>query len=92
MTKKQKKSKKVLQNKRNKLLNGYYKSRIKSLSKTLTELFKNSQVENKNKICKIWGAYYFSFLDKAVKKNVIHRNTAAKRKSKFDTAMCNCYS
>lgn len=95
MSKKQKKTKTVIQNKRNKLLNMYYKSRIKNISKTLAYLFKKNELKNdfnlndKKKVYETWCNSYFSVLDKAVKKNVIHINNAAKKKSKLNTCIFN---
>ena len=77
MNKKQKNKKTVLQNNRNKILNRYYSSRIKSLSKFLKTIFNNYTLSNTNldkiKILKKAqllniSKKYYSLLDKAVKK------------------------
>lgn len=85
MIKKQKDIKNITKNKRNKILNRYYKSTIKTLLKTLLSIFKKNQ-EDKDLISKVrfYEIFktYFSILDKSVKKNVIHINNAANKKSK----------
>lgn len=91
MNKKQKNKKTILQNNRNKILNRYYSSRIKSLSKFLKRIFNNytigniesckTKTLNKVQILNITNKYY-SLLDKAVKKKVIHIKNASSKKSK----------
>lgn len=89
MNKKQRNRKIVKQNKRNRIINRRYSSTIKSLSK----LFKNkikiyeeaeqdSRLQIKNEFQEVQNSLY-SILDKAVKKNVIHKNTAARKKSRI---------
>lgn len=89
MNKKQKNKKNILQNNRNKILNRYYSSGIKSLSKFLNLNFNNYKIKdinsckkkNLDKILNISNKYY-SLLDKAVKKKVIHIKNASNKKSK----------
>lgn len=91
MNKKQRNKKTILQNNRNKILNRYYSSRIKSLSKFLKLLFNNYTTKNidsiktkalsKIQIINISKKYY-SLLDKAVKKKIIHIKNASSKKSK----------
>lgn len=91
MNKKQKNKKTILQNNRNKILNRYYSSRIKSLSKFLKLLFNNYTIKSidsiktkalsKTQIINISNKYY-SILDKAVKKKIIHIKNASSKKSK----------
>lgn len=95
MNKKQKNRKIVTQNKRNRIINRRYSSTIKSLSKIFKNKIKDFSKENiisdenktiynnetKNLVTKI-----YSIVDKAVKKGVIHKNTAARRKSKIAKA------
>jgi small subunit ribosomal protein S20 len=88
MNKKQRNRKLVTQNKRNRMINRRYSSTIKTLSK----LFKakvnkymeenNSETKPKLKIeaLNVMKKFY-SIVDKAVKKNVIHKNNAARKKS-----------
>jgi small subunit ribosomal protein S20 len=90
MNKKQKNRKLVKQNKRNRMINRRYSSTIKSLSKLFISKVKSSVVsveqeekakvksETINIVNKV-----FSIIDKAVKKGVIHKNTAARKKSKI---------
>jgi small subunit ribosomal protein S20 len=91
MNKKQRNRKLVTQNKRNRLINRRYTSTIKTLSKLFTTKLKNLKtnsinstessslkVETLNVVKNL-----YSIIDKAVKKGVIHRNTAARKKSKI---------
>lgn len=91
MNKKQRNRKLVTQNKRNRLINRRYTSTIKTLSKLFTTKIKNlktsttSSTESstlKVETLKLVKNLY-SMIDKAVKKGVIHRNTAARKKSKI---------
>ena len=90
MNKKQKNRKLVTQNKRNRMINRRYSSTIKSLSKLFTSKVKASvssleeeeKVKVKSETINIVNKVY-SIIDKAVKKGVIHRNTAARKKSKI---------
>jgi small subunit ribosomal protein S20 len=90
MTKKQENKKQIKQNKRNKIINKRYTSTIK----TLTKLFNlklnilNSEdsiinkKELKEEVFNISNKLY-STIDKAVKKSVIHQNTANRKKAKI---------
>jgi small subunit ribosomal protein S20 len=90
MNKKQKNRKLVKQNKRNRMINRRYSSTIKSLSKLFISKVKataiNLETEEKSKIkvetLNIVNKVY-SIIDKAVKKGVIHKNTAARKKSRI---------
>jgi small subunit ribosomal protein S20 len=90
MNKKQKNRKLVTQNTRNRIINRRYSSTIKSLSKLFTSKIKTikTKVEGevlatvKTDIVSIVRNLY-SIIDKAVKKGVIHKNTAARKKSKI---------
>ena len=88
MNKKQKNRKLVKQNKRNRMINRRYSSTIKSLSKLFLSKVKTlaSSGEDKAKVkeetVSIVNKVY-SIIDKAVKKGVIHKNTAARKKSKI---------
>ena len=90
MSKKQENRKLIAQNKRNRIINKRYTSTIKTLSKLFTIKVKsitnetNDELKNKLKsetFTVISNLY--SIIDKAVKKSVIHKNTAARKKSKF---------
>ena len=87
MNKKQRNRKNVTQNKRNRMINRRYSSTVRSLSKLFiakvqtanqadSEVKENAKLEVKNLMNKL-----FSIIDKSVKKGVIHKNNAARRKS-----------
>ena len=90
MSKKQENRKLIAQNKRNRIINKRYTSTIKTLSKLFNLKIKSisSEINNETKD-KLKGETFnviknlYSIIDKAVKKNVIHKNTAARKKSKF---------
>jgi small subunit ribosomal protein S20 len=91
MNKKQRNRKLVTQNKRNRLINRRYTSTIKTLSKLFTTKLKNLKTNSTNSTesssLKVETLNVvknlYSIIDKAVKKGVIHRNTAARKKSKI---------
>lgn len=90
MNKKQRNRKLVTQNKRNRMVNRRYTSTIKTLSKLFILKIKNVspnlQEEEKSKLkteTKTLVNKVYSIIDKAVKKGVIHRNTAARKKSRI---------
>lgn len=88
MNKKQRNRKDVKQNNRNRLVNKRYTSTIKTLSKLfytkIKELNNLTTAEDKAKekvaTLNILKNLY-SIIDKAVKKGVLHKNTAARKKS-----------
>ena len=84
MNKKQKNRKLVKQNKRNRMINRRYSSTIKSLSKLFLSKIKTSgsSLEEESDVNQIVNRVY-SVIDKAVKKGVIHKNTAARKKSRI---------
>ena len=73
-------------NKRNRLINRYYKSSVRTLIKMFfqdLETYKTSQnLEEKEKLKKILSSIY-SLIDKGTKKNIFHKNAAARKKSKL---------
>lgn len=73
-------------NKRNRLRNKYYKTSVRTLIKLFfanLEIYKNSQtVEDKQKVQEILNSVY-SLMDKGTKKNIFHKNLAARKKSKL---------
>ena len=89
MTKKQRNRKSVAQNKRNRMINRRYTSTIKTLSKIFfskvktfeSETVAEQQLKLKEETNKILNNLY-SIIDKAVKKNVLHKNNAARKKSR----------
>jgi small subunit ribosomal protein S20 len=96
MNKKQRNRKNVQQNKRNRIINRRYSSTIKSLSKLLstkvknfkTDTQENDKLKLKAEATKVITNLY-SIIDKAVKKGVIHRNTAARKKSRVGKIFLN---
>lgn len=90
MNKKQRNRKLVTQNKRNKMINRRYSSTIKTLSKLfITKIKVESTVEETEKVkfqteTKNLRNKVYSIIDKAVKKGVIHKNTAARKKSRIE--------
>ena len=72
--------------KRNRLRNRYYKSSVRTLVKIFfqdLETYKTSQdSEEKEKLKKILSSIY-SLIDKGTKKNIFHKNAAARKKSKL---------
>jgi small subunit ribosomal protein S20 len=96
MNKKQKNRKQVTQNKRNRIINKRYTSTIKTLVKLFLNKKKmidatnnsntniivdNSLQDKKNELKNVLNNIY-SIIDKAVKKNVMHKNTAARKKAR----------
>nr|ULD16150.1 ribosomal protein S20 [Cylindrotheca closterium] len=73
-------------NKRNRLRNKYYKTSVRTLIKLFfknLEVYKISKnLEDKNKVQEILNAIY-SMMDKGTKKNIFHKNTTARKKSKL---------
>lgn len=73
-------------NERNRLQNRFYKSSVRTLIKIFfkeLEVYKTSKdTEKKEKLEKLLSSVY-SLMDKGTKKNVFHKNTAARKKSKL---------
>jgi small subunit ribosomal protein S20 len=78
--------KRILITERNRLQNRFYKSSVRTLTKMYlksVEAYKMSQTpENKQKAQTLLNTVY-SLIDKASKKNILHKNTAARKKSKL---------
>ena len=78
--------KRIGTNERNRLQNRYYKTSVRTLTKLFfkkLEVSKNEPInESKTKLTTILSSVY-SFLDKGTKKNIFHKNTAARKKSKL---------
>ena len=96
MNKKQRNRKIVSQNKRNRIINRRYTSTIKTLSKLFlskVKIINNEQTSDiksqlkKESLGLIKNLY--SIIDTAVKKGVIHKNTAARKKSRFGKISAN---
>ena len=73
-------------NRRNRLQNRYYKTSVRTLTKLFFKNLETAKLadtdQSRNELQAILSSI-FSFLDKGTKKNVFHRNTAAKRKAKL---------
>ena len=82
-------------NERNRLRNRYYKTSVRTLTKLFfknLELVENGQnSESKEKLQTILNSIY-SFLDKGTKKNVFHKNTAARQKARLASSLSNATS
>ena len=78
--------KRIVITERNRLRNRYYKTSVRTLIKLFfkdLEFYKTSKTsEDKEKLKKILSSIY-SMLDKGTKKNVFHKNTAARKKAKL---------
>ena len=72
---------------RNRLINKSYKSTIRTLSKRTVEnceKYKKEPTDDNRNLVKTSLNKAFSLIDKAVKKNVLHKNNGANRKSKIN--------
>ena len=72
---------------RNRLINKSYKSTVRTLTKKTLEnckkYIKDPNEDNKNLVITSLNKAY-SLIDKAVKKNVLHKNNGANKKSKIN--------
>ena len=72
---------------RNRLINKSYKSTVRTFTKKTLEYCqkykKNPNEDNKNLVTESLNKA-FSLIDKAVKKNVLHKNNGANKKSKIN--------
>lgn len=84
--------KRIKLSKRNNLQNRYYKSTLNTMFKKLEKLVKKYEDEDKtlslNELVAL-DRECQSKIDKAVKKNMLHKNTAARRKIKLARLMYN---
>ena len=72
---------------RNRLINKSYKSTVKTLTKKTLEncaKYKKDPSDDNKNLVKTSLNKTFSLIDKAVKKNVLHKNTGANKKSKIN--------
>ena len=72
---------------RNRLINKSYKSTVRTFTKKTLEnceKYKNDPNEDNENLVKASLNKTFSFIDKAVKKNVLHKNNGANKKSKIN--------
>nr|YP_010208455.1 ribosomal protein S20 [Pseudo-nitzschia cuspidata]UBA15468.1 ribosomal protein S20 [Pseudo-nitzschia cuspidata] len=78
--------KRIGTNERNRLRNRYYKTSVRTLTKLFLKTLNSSEngqtPESKEKLQTILNSIY-SFLDKGTKKNVFHKNTAARQKARL---------
>lgn len=78
--------KRILIAKRNRLQNRFYKSSVKTLTKMFLISLENYKINNtdesKQKAQSLLNSVY-SLIDKGTKRNVFHKNTAARKKSKL---------
>ena len=78
--------KRIQINKRNRLSNKYYKTSTRTLIKTFfqyLEIYKVSQnLEDQQKLKETLNSIY-SIMDKGTKKNIFHKNMAARKKAKL---------
>ena len=78
--------KRIIITKRNNLQNRFYKSSVKTLTKRFLkdlEIYKISQNKNDKERLEIGLNSIYSLIDKGSKKNVYHKNTAARKKAKL---------
>lgn len=82
--------KRIQINERNRLTNRFYKSSVRTLTKTFfqdLEAYKESKnPEDKEKLQKLLGSVY-SLIDKGTKKDVFHKNTAARKKARLAASL-----
>jgi small subunit ribosomal protein S20 len=86
MTNSKSAKKRVGINKRNRLQNRYYKTSVRTLTKLLfktLELYKIEQTPELKEKLQITLNSIYSFLDKGVKRNIFHKNNAARKKSRL---------
>ena len=72
---------------RNRLINKSYKSTVRTLTKRTLEncaIYKKDPSEDNKNLLKSSLNNAFSLIDKAVKKNVLHKNNGANKKSKIN--------
>lgn len=86
MNKKQRNRKIVTQNNRNRMINRRYTSTIKTLFKLFLKKIKANTEQpsttSTTETTKIINNLY-SIIDKAVKKGIVHKNTAGRKKSRI---------
>jgi small subunit ribosomal protein S20 len=82
----------ILISKRNNLQNRFYKSSVRTLTKRFLkdlEIYKDSQsTTDKEKLQIVLNSIY-SLIDKGSKRNVYHKNTAARKKAKLAALLKN---
>ena len=77
---------------RNRLINKSYKSTVRTLTKKTIEnceKYKQAPNDDNKNLVKTSLNKAFSLIDKAVKKNVLHKNNGANKKSKINNVVKN---
>jgi len=74
--------KRIETNERNRVQNRYYKTSVRTLTKLFLSTLDDQTPESKEKSQTILNSIY-SFLDKGTKKNIFHKNTAARQKARL---------
>lgn len=78
--------KRIEVNKRNRFINRFYKSSVRTLIKVFLkdlEIYKTSKnIEDQENLQKTLSSVY-RLIDKGTKKNVFHKNAAARKKAKL---------
>ena len=80
---------------RNRLINKSYKSTVRTLTKKTLERcekYKKDPSSDNKDLIQINTNKAFSLIDKAVKKNVLHRNNGANKKSRINKIVKNILS
>ena len=67
------------QSKKHRENNRQYKSKIKKVARSIDDAIKSNNLNEAEKMLPI----YFKAIDKATKKNILHKNTASRRKSLY---------
>ena len=78
--------KRIQINERNRLQNRFYKTSVRTKTKKFLKLledYKISQNPTDKYNAKIFLSSVYSTIDKACKKNILHKNTAARKKSQL---------
>lgn len=78
--------KRIQINERNRLQNRFYKSSVRTKTKKFLKLledYKISQNPTDKSNAQIFLGSVYSTIDKACKKNILHKNTAARKKSQL---------
>lgn len=83
--------KRIRSNERNRVLNRSYKQMIKTATKSFLISVKNKDLNNSNDLQELNNllSCAYSKIDKAVKKNVIHSNNGARKKSLLSKYLSN---
>ena len=84
--------KRILIAERNRLINKFYKSTVRTLTKKTIEScekYKKEPSTDNKELIQININKAFSLIDKAVKKNVLHRNNGSNKKSRLNKIVKN---